>query len=59
MVDGFYIPIWNRTGRPLTIALSGWEGLRGRDDGGYVNNVQCKSNWNCPLPIPPCIMNIS
>jgi hypothetical protein len=32
----------------------GWErGLRERDNGGDVNNVQCKSNWNCHYESPP------
>jgi hypothetical protein len=26
MVDGLHIPIWNRTKKPLAIALRGWEG---------------------------------
>jgi hypothetical protein len=32
----------------------GWggEGLRGRDNGGNVNNVQCKSDWNCHFKSP-------
>jgi hypothetical protein len=60
MVDGFHIPIWNRTKKPLAIALSGLErGLRGRDDKGNATNVQYKSNWNCHYEAPPCIMNIS
>jgi hypothetical protein len=47
-VDRLHIPIWNTTKKPLAIALSGAEkGLRGRDDGGIVNNVQYKPNWNC------------
>jgi hypothetical protein len=30
------------------LKLSGVEkGLRGRDNGGYITNVQCKANWNC------------
>jgi hypothetical protein len=37
MVDGFHIPVCNRTKKPLAIALSGvGRGLRGRDDGGNV-----------------------
>jgi hypothetical protein len=40
MVDRIHIPIWNKTKKPLAIALSGVRrGLRGRDDGGNVNNV--------------------
>jgi hypothetical protein len=27
-------------------------GLKGRDDGGNVNNVQYKSNWNCHYRSP-------
>jgi hypothetical protein len=29
-------------------------GLRGRDHGGNVNNVQYKSNQNCHCNSPPC-----
>jgi hypothetical protein len=40
MVDGCHIPIRNRTKKPLAIASSGkGRGLRGREDGGNVNNV--------------------
>jgi hypothetical protein len=55
MVDGLYIPIWNRTIKPLAIALSvcGGRGLRGRDDGGNVNNVQYKSTLNFHYESPP------
>jgi hypothetical protein len=54
-----HIPIWNRTKKPLAIALSGvGMGLRGRDDGGDVTNVQYKSNQNVIMN-PPSIMNIS
>jgi hypothetical protein len=47
MADGLHIPIRNRI-KKLPLALS-WvgRGLRGRDDGGNVNNVQYKSNRNC------------
>jgi hypothetical protein len=53
MVDGLHIPIGNRTKKPLAIALSGlgW-GLKGRDDGGNVNNVQFKSNLNGIMNLP-------
>jgi hypothetical protein len=45
MVDGLQIPIWNRTKKPLAIALSGvGRGLKGTDNGGNVNKVQYKSN---------------
>jgi hypothetical protein len=40
IVAGLHIPICNRTKKPLAIAL----GLRVRDDGGNVNNVQYKSD---------------
>jgi hypothetical protein len=60
MVDGLHIPIWNRTKKPLAIALSEvGRGLRGRDNGGNVNDVQYKTNWNYHYKSPPCIMNIS
>jgi hypothetical protein len=58
MVDVLHIPIWNRTKKPLAIALSGaWREFRGRDIGGIVNNVHCKSYWNCYYE-PTSIMNI-
>jgi hypothetical protein len=48
MVDGLHIPKWDRTNKPLAIALRGaGRGLRGRDDGSNVNNVQYASNQNC------------
>jgi hypothetical protein len=54
MVDGLHIPIRDRLKKPLAIALSGvGRGLRGRDDGGNVNNVQYKSNQNCHYEFPP------
>jgi hypothetical protein len=50
MADGPHIPIWNRTKKLFAIALSGaGRGLRGRDDGGNVNNVQYKTNWGAPV----------
>jgi hypothetical protein len=50
MVDELRIPIWNRTRKPLAIALSGLgRGLRGRDDGG---NVQYKANQKCHCGSP-------
>jgi hypothetical protein len=53
MVDGLHIPIWNRTKKPLATAPSGaGRGLRGRDDGGDVTNVQYKSNQNCHYESP-------
>jgi hypothetical protein len=59
MVDELCIPIWNRTKKPLAIALSGEERrLRGRNNGDNVDNAQYKSNQNC-LWICPHIMNIS
>jgi hypothetical protein len=40
MVGGLHIPIWNRTEKSFTIALSGvGRELRGRDDEGNVNNI--------------------
>jgi hypothetical protein len=53
MTDGLHIPIWNRTKKPLAIVLSGMgKGLRGRDDGSDVTNVQYKCNWNCYYESP-------
>jgi hypothetical protein len=38
----------------VAIALSGvGKELRGRDEGGNVTNVQCKSNRNCHYESPP------
>jgi hypothetical protein len=59
MVDGLHVSIWNRTKKLLAIALSrAGRGLKGRDDGGNVNNVQFKSNQNCHYESPH-IMNVS
>jgi hypothetical protein len=44
MVDGLYIPIWNKTKKSLAIARGVVRALRGRDNGGYVTNVQYKPN---------------
>jgi hypothetical protein len=47
MIDGLHILIRNRTKKPLAIALSGaGRGLRGRDNGGDVTNVQYRSIQN-------------
>jgi hypothetical protein len=46
--NGLHSPMWNKAKKPLAIALNGvWRELRGRDNGGNVNNVQYKSNGNC------------
>jgi hypothetical protein len=59
LYDGCNIPIQNRTKKSLAIALNGaGRRLRGRDDGGNVNNVQYKFNWNCHYESPR-IMNMS
>jgi hypothetical protein len=59
MVDGLHIPIWNRTKKPLAVALSGvGKGMRDKDYGDNVNNEQYKSNRNCHYESPH-IMNIS
>jgi hypothetical protein len=53
MVEGLHIPIWNRTKKPLAIALSGvGREMKGRDDGGNVSNVQHKSHRNCHYEFP-------
>jgi hypothetical protein len=31
-------------------------GLKGKDNGGNVNNIQYKSDWNCHFRSPPCII---
>jgi hypothetical protein len=42
------------------IALSGVRrGLRGRDSGGDLTNVQYIPIWNCHNQSPPCTTNIS
>jgi hypothetical protein len=54
MVDGFHMIIWNRTMKPVAIALSGLRGAWGveRDGGGDVINVQYKPVWNCHTESP-------
>jgi hypothetical protein len=48
MVDGLHTFIWNRTKKPLAIALSGSRrGLRSRDYEGDLTNVQYKTIWIC------------
>jgi hypothetical protein len=44
--------VWNRTKKLLAIALRGVGGLKGRDEGGNVANVQYKSNGNCHYESP-------
>jgi hypothetical protein len=54
IVVGIYIPIWNGRKKPLAIALSGaGRGLRGRDNGSDLTNVQYKPNENCHHESPP------
>jgi hypothetical protein len=53
MVGGLHLLMWNRTKKPLAITLSGGgEGLRVRDEGGNVTNVQYKANWKCHYKYP-------
>jgi hypothetical protein len=53
MIDELHIPVWNRTRKPLAIAFSGvGRGLKERDNGGNVTNVQYKSNRNCHYETP-------
>jgi hypothetical protein len=53
MVDGFHIFIWNRTKKPLAIALNGMgRKLRERGVGGDVTNVQYKPNQICHCEFP-------
>jgi hypothetical protein len=47
MADGLHIPIWNRTMKPLAIALSMWGGSWGERWLMQLNSVQFKSNQNC------------
>jgi hypothetical protein len=54
MVDGLHILIWNRTKKPLVIALSGMgRVLSGRDNEGDLTNVKYKPNWNSHCEYPP------
>jgi hypothetical protein len=47
MVDGLHLLIWNRTKKPTIIAFSGVRrGLRERDNGGDLTNVQWKTIRN-------------
>jgi hypothetical protein len=53
MVDGLHITMWNRTKKHFAIALGSLErGLRGKDNGRNVNNVQYKSDWNMHFEYP-------
>jgi hypothetical protein len=48
MVDGLHILTWNWTKKPLAIASSGaGRGLRGRNDGSDITQIQYKPNQNC------------
>jgi hypothetical protein len=48
MVDGLQILIWNRIKKFFAIALSGaGMGLRGKDSGDDITNLQYKPIWNC------------
>jgi hypothetical protein len=51
--NGLHIPIWNRTKKPFGISLSkAGRGVRERDNGGNVINVQYKSNQNITINAP-------
>jgi hypothetical protein len=53
MVDRLHIPIWNRTKKPLAIALSdAGKRLREREDGSDLTNVRYKPNRNCCYEFP-------
>jgi hypothetical protein len=45
------------TPRSMKQPLGVGRGLRGREDGGNVHNVQYKSNWNCYYESPPTPYN--
>jgi hypothetical protein len=48
MADGLHILTWNRTKKPLAIALSrAGRGLRERDNGADLANAQYKPIQNC------------
>jgi hypothetical protein len=38
--------------KPLAITLSGTGGVRGRDGGGDLANVQCRPMWSVPMNPP-------
>jgi hypothetical protein len=60
MVDGLHIPIGNRTKKPFEIALSEvGRGVRRRNNGDNVMNVQYKSNRNYHYESPCRVMNTS
>jgi hypothetical protein len=50
-MGGLPIPMWNRE---KTCNCFGWDGeeLWEKEDGGNVNNIQYKSDWNCPSTLP-------
>jgi hypothetical protein len=53
MADGFIYLYETELKKLVTITLSGMgRGLRGRHNGGNVNNVQYKSNQNCHCESP-------
>jgi hypothetical protein len=55
MVDGLHILVRNRTKKSLAIALSEVErGLRGRESGGNITDVQYQSNRKVTMN-PPSI----
>jgi hypothetical protein len=59
MVDDFIYLYEIELKKPLAIALSGvGRGLRGRDNGDNINNVQYKSNWNSHYE-SSCIITIT
>jgi hypothetical protein len=54
MVDGLHILVGNKTKKLLMIALNGvGRGLRGRDGGRDLTNVQCKpiQNYHNEFPL--------
>jgi hypothetical protein len=55
IVDGLHIRIWNRTKKPLAIALNGaGRGPRERNSGGVLTSVQYKPIWNYHNESPLC-----
>jgi hypothetical protein len=47
MTDELHILTQNRKMKPLAIALSGGGGVKGRDGGGELTDVQCEPIRNC------------
>jgi hypothetical protein len=58
LIDFIYLYETELKKPPATALSEVGRGLRGRDNGGNVNSVQYRSNWNCHYESPH-IMNVS